>query len=221
MIMKKILLIISSLVVFIALLTVGAAYYFYSQATHTPDWYKKPDKEVALAKQFTSSERLSTEARMLFFSKEQPVLEEKHVSAILLSTLKKQLGSNTEKIIQGIKTTISKKEVIVEAMVNLEELPIRGLPPKIRTALKQILKKLPAGLAKQLYVTLKGKPILKNGQFGLSTSSTISIGGIDIPLSQLMKGFGRYKPEGNFIPLVKSPFTSLQMEAASIKFKRD
>lgn len=219
--MKKILIIISSLVVFVTLIVVGVAYYLYSQATHIPDWYTKPDKEIILTKQLASSEQLSKEARALFFSKEKPKIEEKHVSAILLSTLKKQLGSNTEKVIKGIKTTISKKGVVVEAVVNLKELPTRRLPSKIRRALQQILKKLPAGLAKRIYVKFDGKPILKNGQLGLSKSSTISLGGIDIPLSQLMKGFGGFKSNEDIIPLVKSHFTTLQLEDASIKLKRE
>jgi len=189
---------------------VGTVYYFYTQMTFLPEWYKQEPHQNIKAME-KDAYNITREIRNKLRAGESVTISETEVTALILSSMGEKLSMDPSKVVKGIKTKLSDNALEVETVVNLKEISKTNLPEKMQGLFNQTLKVLPMHNFEEVYAKIEGKPINRNGQLGFDQSSFAQLGSVKYSVSGLASKIGMVKKTDGFIPLVKLPSSSMSL----------
>ncbi len=92
--------------------------------------------------------------------------------------------------IKGIHTEIRAGKIETGLVVNTAELSTAQLPPPLQFPIESALRQFPFLKREALYVGIKGRPALAQGQLVLNPETHITLGGITLPLQEASAYFG-------------------------------
>ncbi len=106
---------------------------------------------------------------------------------LLLDEMRGQDDFDPYSVVRGAKSTITPGSVIVEMILDVEKIPPERLTPEGVRVLDEIRKLVPEKYLHEVYVKANLLPRVNGDQIEFAGNSTISIGRISLPFSELEK----------------------------------
>lgn len=175
---------------------IGVPYYFWQQATATPDWYRdhasislNDPMAVQVARQRVAAKL--AEAQPLPDGTHEVSLTSQDVNAIAVTTLN-ELARKTQltDAIASVNSSIQDGRIQSGAVVNLANVPPESLNSTEREIVSLIRSKLPGLVDREIYVGIEGQPTVQNGQFQFDDTLRIKIGNLSLSAADVAKQLG-------------------------------
>jgi hypothetical protein len=175
----------------------STAYYYWTEATATPDWYKEasaepasPSATVPRADPAPSTGMSEGSAQPLdnrISSSPNPTATATNPSPVPTPTNSAASPKPTVKALPGvkaIKTQVRQDTLRSGALLDLAAM--ESLPAGQQTELvKKLLTVMPQLRGREVYIGVNGKLIEQNGQRQLSPDSKLAIGKVELPLDDV------------------------------------
>jgi hypothetical protein len=111
-------------------------------------------------------------------------INETTATALLLSTIYRQLPPENGDYLKQLRTSISPEYIQIESIVEIEKIPWHQLPKEIRMMKSFAMQMLPRN-QKAVYLNIKAKPIVEDRILKLDRRATLSIGKVTYQISDL------------------------------------
>lgn len=175
---------------------IGVPYYFWQQATATPDWYRdrasisfRDPVAVETARQRVAA-KLSTVQPQPDGTHEVS-LSSQDVNAIAVTTLN-ELARKTQltDAIASVNSEIQDGRIQSGAVINLANVPPESLNLTEREIVSLIRSKVPGLVDRELYVGIEGRPTIQNGQLQFDNTLRIQIGNLSLSAADVAQQLG-------------------------------
>jgi len=175
---------------------IGVPYYFWQQATATPDWYRdrasvRLDDATAIQNaQQRVAEKIAT-AQPQPDGTHEVDLTEQDVNAIAVTEID-NLAKHTQltDAIQSVNSTIQHGRIESGAVINLAKVPTASLSPIERKIVAQVRQTFPGLVDREIYVGIEGQPTVQNGQLQFDDSLRIKIGNVSLTTADVAQRLG-------------------------------
>lgn len=201
---------------------IAGLYYYWRQATALPTWHTKrlnitnvasPKNQPGLQQATEKLEaKIAASTQQLANNKDVELqLDENELNNLLASEVAKQ-SNNTQlaKAVKAVKTNIGDGKLKGGAAVDISEISTAQLSKGEAAALTKLIKAFPTLEDRQVYISVEGKPILKNGELIFDENSKIKIGNLSFTQAELSERLGISKSK------IKQ-FTKLQLQVDKLK----
>jgi len=175
---------------------IGIPYYFWQQATATPDWYRdhasislRDPVVVEAARQQVAAKM--AEAQPQPDGTQEVSLTSQDVNAIAVTTLN-ELARKTQltDAIASVNSSIQDGRIQSGAVINLANVPPESLNPTEREIVTLIRSKLPGLVDREIYVGVEGQPTIQNGQLQFDDTLRIKIGNLSLSAADVANQLG-------------------------------
>lgn len=210
-------------ILFLLLLIIaGAGYMFYS-AQAVPEWSKNQQSHTAKVQKLQKQIQQQGTSKFLGDKFAQVmngrlVLDDAEFTALVMaSLLKHKNGRRLLSVADSIDARSTESGLQVNTVINLEKLEKADAHSK--EALEKITKYLPASADQKLYLSVRGKPIARNGQIALGDDFSISIGTMTLATSTLKQlGLPLHKLSKQSLPLKNLRIKSITTRNGEVEF---
>jgi hypothetical protein len=177
----------------------STVYYYWTQATATPDWYKEAAAEPASPSVTSATAPQADPAPSTMMSEGKPLDNRisSSPSPTAMATNPSAAPTPTNSVaaspkptvkplpgVKAIKTQVRQDTLRSGALLDLAAM--ESLPAGQQTELvKKLLTVMPQLRGREVYIGVNGKLIEQNGQRQLSTDSKLAIGKVELPLDDV------------------------------------
>ncbi len=175
---------------------IGASYYLGQQVTQVPEWYQAKsfikNKKVKVTNTVNSAALLKR--KMMQFERGEEVqlnLSSSEINDLIKLILLRELGTQEpEGLPEGIQARIENNELEIGGIVNLANLAQTDMQPRYKELLEKIVSRVPQFANRDLYLGIRGNPVLSDSRIELSKDSVIKIGNLSFKREDLSKVAG-------------------------------
>lgn len=196
---------------FIALLgigSVGAAYYFWTQATSLPTWYQE---QLSNTKDFLNStqsspsneptgikakiqEQIQAEIQQGLAQPNEAVnvtLKPQEFNQLVQSELSQQLRSRKlAQLAPRIQSNIENNQLEIGTVINPQKLEKVDLPRHQQAIVDKVVTSFPQLKNQDIYIGIAGQPKFENGQLILSNDTKVRVGNLNFTLPEISRRLG-------------------------------
>jgi hypothetical protein len=178
-------------------------FFFWYQATQLPSWYTNlPSQHTNLSSptattpSITNGEQKQVLDQISDRLKDSSAKGEVQLDASEVNTLitsKITQTTDTNKLARAIKSTntqIENGKIATGAVIDLSAVPLNELRPDEQAAVSKLLSTVPLLKYRPIYIELEGKPSVRNNQVTLDKTTSIKLGNLSFPLSEMSQRFG-------------------------------
>lgn len=175
---------------------IGVPYYFWQQATATPDWYgdrasiQLDDAAAVQNAQQRVAAKIAT-AQPQPDGTHEVYLTQQDVTAIAVTEID-HLAKHTQltDAIQSVNSTIQNGRIESGAVINLAKVGTANLSQTERDIISQVRQTFPGLVNREIYVGVEGQPTIQNGQLQFDDSLRIKIGNVSLTAADVAQKLG-------------------------------
>lgn len=177
----------------------GTAFYFWQQATYLPSWYAESlsDESNLLVNQQEVLQRRKQVLQKVTDSLGKPgkaasvELDEKEIGSLIEGEIVKSADkSRLPEVIKGTNTQIKDGKLSVGAVVDLNKLPPGELPQGFQEVIAQANNNVPLLKDRPLFISVEGKPIVRDRQLVLDDAARVKVGNISMTIPEISQRLG-------------------------------
>lgn len=142
-------------------------------------------------------------------------INETTATALLMSTIYRQLPPENGDYIKQLRTSISQEFIQIESIVEIEKIPWQQLPKEIRMMKSFVMQMLP-GDQKEVYLKIQGKPIVEDRILKLDRNATLSVGKVTYKISDLFSLPMINRISDGKIKISDFPYRSLELREGEL-----
>jgi len=175
---------------------IGIPFYFWQQATATPDWYKDR-ASMSLNDPVSVQQARQIVAAKIATAQPQPdgthevYLTEADVNAIAVTEIN-NLAKRTQltDAVESVNSTLQNGRIESGAVINLANVPLKDLRPAEREIVSLVRETFPGLVNREVYVGVEGQPTIQNGQLQFDQSLRIKIGNLSLTAADVAQRLG-------------------------------
>lgn len=203
----------------------GLAYYYWSQFTELPSWYRENPQENKSALSLKDTQGLKGLKKSLDRQISQQIeaqkasgkselmvkLNRREINDLIVTSVAE--NNRLKKIltlVKSIDTEVSEDKIQIGAIFNPSQIPQDSLSSEQQSILTKALAKVPQLKNRDIYFTLEGKPQIENGKLTLAKDSKIKLGKISFSVRDIAEKLGY--SENTFLNLLDLEFKNLPIQ---------
>jgi hypothetical protein len=175
---------------------IGIPFYFWQQATATPDWYEER-ASIRLDDPVAVRQARDIVAAKIASAQPQPdgthevYLTAEDVNAIAVTEIN-NLANRTQltDAVESVNSTIQNGRIESGAVLNLANVPIADLQSAERELVSLVRETFPGLVNREIYVGVEGQPTIQNGQLQFDQSLRIKIGNLSLTAADVAQRLG-------------------------------
>ncbi|WP_080809437.1 hypothetical protein [Halomicronema hongdechloris] len=171
---------------------VGVGAYYWNRATYLPTEYTTSGQAPLTAT--TTAQALLSRKLAEGRASDGSVkiqLSEAELTQVLASAMAQT--PQAEPLVnaaKGMSTTIEGERISSGLVINLAEVPQDQLPVAAQGALNQLTQVAPMLSNRDIYIGIEGRPRIDQGQLVFDQQSSLRIGRVSVPLTEVAQGLG-------------------------------
>jgi len=189
--MKKI------IIAILVLLCVGAGvvYFLRDRVSYQPDWYLE-DNTTGQDLMVFNADLLERKIKSDLKKGKSVTIPANRIPGLIVNQLEKKTGFEISAAVKASRVTINSGQIEMEMIVDVRQVPTENLPEDAQKVLEHVLKLVPENALKDLYVKCSLQPEKHLDGVSLDSLAGISIGKINLPLSEIEKKIGSKRKAG-------------------------
>ncbi len=176
----------------------SAMYYFWSQLTALPEWYRSDradSRSVAEIQKSSATvvQKIQAQTQAVPQKKNsnvQVALNSQELNDLLVTKMaEKNAAKPILNSVKGMQTTVQNDTLKTGGMVDVNALKTSNLGAKEKQLLSEFTEKIPAG-DRRLYIGVEGKPKIQNGTLKFTPDTKIRVGNMRFTLTEAAARMG-------------------------------
>lgn len=179
-----------------AIVALGAL--FWQQATALPEWYRAPvrvsdqlepsDRPTVEQQVATLQERVRAQLRQPLGSPVELRLTADELSMVLAHEILRTRPADNP--VRGVHFTVDRDYVWGSLVLDLQQLSQTQMAPDERAMLQRVLPVIPGGNQKNIAITVRGRPQVRDGYLTVGRDLKIKVGNVDLTLGAIANQLG-------------------------------